>query len=199
MNQEQQGPSVVGTLEALQISFNIILRGYAALIHAFIRHRFGAKYFGLWEIIGMFVPIFFVMTVACFAPIPMSVVPSLGTIYIFLMIWHRMQGVSLSKKSIRHSQYNGYPWLCHVLPFSEDIVKRRVEPVALVLAGFGVVVFDPCLGIFLMVGGFAIRLDHDELERRQELMIERIHDAEIDQDLLADELERRQRRNRYGT
>ncbi len=197
MNQENSGPSMMGAIEAVRFGTTLVGRCYAAFVHAFMRHRFGPKYFGLIEIGGLFVPILFAMTFVTVFPPKASFLPMLANVYLVLMIWHRIRGVSRSKKVLVHSRYNGYPRLCSIFPFREETAKTIVEPAFLILIGFSVVAFDPMLGAFLIIGGFVVGLDNDAVKFRTSQTVERIQDAEIDDFIFNQEVDRRNRRRNY--
>jgi hypothetical protein len=194
MQQPNQQHSIFDDMKAAGGIGQMLFHAYASVIQAFIRHRFGSRYFGPCESIGVIIPI--IPTLGYVAPIPMThvILPCLAPVYAFLMLWHRVNAIGASKKVRMHSRYNGYPLLCHVLPFSEDVTKRRIEPIAVAMLGFFLLPVDPSLALFVMFGGFVLRMEHDEITRTDEDMIRRIEDAEIENDMLSEEMDRRQRR-----
>lgn len=184
MDEQNKGQSLVSTYQTIVALTQILVRAWASFIYAFIRHGFGFRYFGLIEFGGCIVPALFTLFFAAMTkPFP-TILPFLGNIFIFLAMWHRIQGVRLSKSVVIHTRYNGCSRLSRWCSWDETKIKGILEPTAVCAIGFLIVGIDPPLGMFLICSTLAMKMDAGFAEERFERMREQIQDAEIESSFL---------------
>ncbi len=121
-------------------------------VQPFLRRGFGRHYFQMQAV--MVVPV--IVLLSMFAG-PAHVLPLLWFLVAMLVACfiHRMIGFrSLSLTNYQHTRYDGHPWLASVLPFSESIVKRGVEPLLTALVGLLLAPVSTVLTAYLIAAGF---------------------------------------------
>jgi hypothetical protein len=180
MNRNQQDQNF-----GMKDSFNLFYA--AAKVHAycffpFIRRDFGSDALGL--------PAFLAMLL-------MLMVGGLGRVpdmFTYLCFWfgaliiQRTKTAELVRRGvIRHSRYEGDPWLAFCIPFvhKTSIAKGLIEPVLCLAAGAALETVSHELGVFVMAGAVSLAVVegiHRELNRKR---LTAMRDAEIEQRWLA--------------
>lgn len=94
------------------------------------------------------------------------------------LIIRRLQ--SESAKGVRHSCYDGTPWLAMMFCKSEGTAKRVVEPLLCVGAGLGLAQVSPTVGALVMTGAFAIAMLQSTRSMIDRLRIQKMRDAELE-------------------
>lgn len=178
-------------LEVMELAnglLQLFVRAYAAVIYAFVRRDFGKRYYGIVEFSGAVLPTLLFMTIA-----PASgrtFLPMLGNVYVLLALVHRFNAAPLMNDRGIHSRYMGTPRIAKWLPFRDAVIREFVEPIFVMAMGFTLIFVDGGIGLFFMVGGFAMMLNYrfamDEIEGRAGQIV----DAELEDELMAEVLER---------
>ncbi|HEY4308995.1 MAG TPA: hypothetical protein VGN12_06045 [Pirellulales bacterium] len=100
--------------------------------------------------------------------------------------------IARRRGAIIHSRYVGYPWFGFAFPFIREYrTAQQIEAVACIAVGGFLCKFDLPLGQFVLFGFFGMIAKNgieDEIERKQ---LQRMHDAEIEQQHLMDLRNRR--------
>ena len=86
-----------------------------------------------------------------------------------------------------HSRYCGYPRLMKFLPWASELtVKKYIEPLAAILAGYLTLPFSQPLGLYWMIGGICIASFTSSAEAWERKRATDMHDAVIEQQQIAD-------------
>lgn len=162
-----------------------VMRSWGTAVEVFLRREFGAEYLGTQAVgVLLLIPLYIA---ACerFDPRPMLVY--LG-VYLLLCFWHR---VNVLRRSWRgehgHRFYNGIPRLWRICPrCSEMTMKQVIEPLAVLGVGMLLMPILPSIGVFVIVGGFCSAFLNIEWNIRMQKRAKEMHDAVIEQQVIAE-------------
>jgi hypothetical protein len=73
---------------------------------------------------------------------------------VYIPVWLMFLIMRVGKTEKRqHSRYQGYPWLCRMIPFMNNEYKARLaEPFVLFAGGMLVMQYSPAMSVFLLSG-----------------------------------------------
>lgn len=161
---------------------------FSSMIHPFTRVGFGRNYFGFQSLFGILALWLFT------AQTSRDAVPCL----IFTAAWIIARNVSRYRYYLQgwgqneSSHYNGLPKVCLDGNVSENAGKLLYEPLVAGSLSFLILCFvNESLGLFLMFSTACSVLEHLNCLRGVNAMVEQMRDAEIQQQIVFDEHERR--------
>ena len=191
-NQQSEGSgfSPIRDLQIVEILLSFFFQALGSVPQMFLRRRFGINHFGMSTGCGILLFwLYYGVTAELSTSEPFGVV---FLMWLALNIWHRISAYRHDGTPNRvHSRYNGWPILCDLLPISERIAKRWIEPIFMLLCSMIFIAFNaPCLLLFFACASFASGIDSTQIELRMKSRVRQIRDAEIDQEVLMNEFDR---------
>lgn len=180
----KNGPSQNSPVDALNIVL-LFLRAWATSLEVFLHRDFGARYLGLQAaMVIVLIPLY------CTACAGEDIRPMFGLLaaYFAMCVVNRLSSLGRNAQvAANHSFYTGYPRLMRVLPWlSEMTVKKFAEPLLVFVAGVFVCAVSPALGVYLILGAFALMGSVMAVEDAQRLRAVEMNDAVIEQQIVAE-------------
>jgi hypothetical protein len=180
----QNGEMKRSPLEALNIVV-LVIRAWATSLEMFLHRDFGRRYLGLQASAVIFLIPFYCTTCAGY-----DIRPMFGFLvaYLTMCILHRLSGLSRDSATQGiHSMYTGYPRIWKLVPWISEIgVKKFVEPPAAFAVGLALCAYSPPLGIYVILGAFALMGSAIASDEAQRVRAIEMNDAVIEQQLVAE-------------
>ncbi len=182
--QEQQPLTFAQKMQSAVNWIQFACHTFSAPVEVLLRTGFGQNYFGLPALFSLLlIPLWGTFFPDC------SLTPLFGFWwgYVAMMLVARIDQFRRSSRGeVEHTRYSGLSRLHRLFPrASELVVKGSLEPVLVLIVGFGILAVSPPLGSYLIVAGISMMVTvriaiMDDRRRLQELS-----DAAIEQRQLA--------------
>lgn len=173
----------------------LVARSIAAPLEPFLRSRFGSRYFGLPSLIGLFTILFWCVLWPGEDPTPMV---WFWWLFIAVQLLARLESIGPAARARPvHTRYNGRPRVASVFRKTpERTLKARHEPWLVIAIGLTVLGLSLPLGSYLIAAGFCLAVCAGVSEAAERAVALQLHDAWIEQQLLAERFRDMQRGGR---
>lgn len=185
MSQKPEGPADQITMRNTTNLASFAVWAHSTCFTPFLRKGFGNEALGFNGAVACIMVLLFAGAYG----------PQGGTIFLMAwfgaLIYQRITTAVNSRKGIiTHSRYSGFPALTMKLfPFikKESTARAWGEPVLLVLVGLLLFQLSEPLGVWVMLGSVSLVMVHgigEQIDRRK---VQAMHDAQIEQEYLAEQ------------
>lgn len=153
----------------------LLVSGHATCLTPFMRRGFGSEALGLNGIAALVIILLYAAHTGSQAMISFLV------FWLFALLLQRIKtGLLWRQGVVPHSRYDGEPWLALKLVKSEQ-AARGIEPFICLAAGVALSAYDEALGAFVFAGLFSFIIKLGIERRVDEVSVQRMRDAEIEQ------------------
>jgi hypothetical protein len=181
MHDQQQTPNEQMTVRG---SFNFLylaINGHATCFTPFLHYGFGSEALGVNGIAGLVVILLYI----AFSGSPAMV--TFLYVWLFMMLMQRIKTTMMRREGyVIHSRYDGFPFLAKKLVKSER-AARGLEPFICAIAGILLMPYDEALGQFVLFGVVSLIARIAIQERIDNVAVQRMRDAEIEQRWLVEQ------------
>ena len=125
-------------------------------LEAFLHHSFGIRYIGRKGFLGF---VLIAQTALfCFPHDPKRPIAYLAGVYVLFWLVHQTGNWyrRWKNKVDGHTYYTGTPHLCRLLPFLSEGTIKRLEPLLVLGAAYGVYHLNRPIGFYLIYSGLAL-------------------------------------------
>jgi hypothetical protein len=181
MNDQQQTPSEQITVRG---SFNflyLLLSGHVTCLTPFLHVGFGSEALGINGLAALVVILLYATYTGS------TVMVNFLYVWLFMMLVQRIKTGSMRRQGhVIHSRYDGFPHLATRFVKSEQ-AARVLEAFMCGVIGILLMSYDEALGAFIAIG-FLSMMFKLAIERRiDEVSVQRMRDAEIEQRWLVEQ------------
>lgn len=181
MHDQQQTPSEQMTVRG---SFNFLylaINGHATCFTPFFRYGFGSEALGVNGVAGLVV----ILLYSAFSGSPAMV--NFLYVWLFMMLMQRIKTTMMRREGcVIHSRYDGFPFLSKKL-IKNERMARGLEPFICALTGILLMPYDEALGQFVLFGLVSLIAKIAIQDRIDNVAVQRMRDAEIDQRWLVEQ------------
>ncbi len=188
MPQQDHQPGTFSPIQDARAAGNIVLlaaQSVAAPVEAFLRVRFGRRYFHVPAFLGLFIVPLWML----FWPLedPRGIL-LFWCAYIVMQIRARIEMLWRSRMGlVGHSRYNGYPRLARLFRrMPEERIKAVVEPTLVMATGAIALVINAPLGSYLIAAGAALAIVAAAIRGVERMQVMDIRDAWLENEALAE-------------
>jgi hypothetical protein len=174
MQDQQRTPGDQITVRGTFNFLHLLINGHATCFTPFLHDGFGCEALGV-NGVAAFVIILLYMNYTGSAMMLNFLV-----VWLVAMLMQRVKSVSLRRQGhVIHSRYHGRSILAKL--FKNEAFAQRVEPLACLFAGIALTQLDDALAVFVMSGFVSLMLKQGIEQRIDDMTLQRMHDAEIEQ------------------
>lgn len=189
--QQQQSPMGSSSIQAGYRFAEAAAGLFSQTIEVFLRRDFGERYFSLFGMFGKLATYLVFLFLAFNYARQQDGLP-LGLFFFLsfgLCLWHQFVIWQRKRAGHRwHSRYSGTSHLAALLPFSSFTIKRWIEPLVAILAGFVLSSFSQGLGGWLIFAGCCLAATEALSDARFKTMILDAIDKDIEARNLRDSI-----------
>ncbi len=196
MQREEPQPKGWTPIQDAKAAANFLLlaaQSMAAPLEPFLRHHFGSRYFGIPSMLGLFIIPLWMVLWPGEDPRPIM---GFWMLFILVQLIARIECVTTAARGrLIHTRYNGRPRLASVFRKTpERTLKSTHEPWLAIVAGALALTFSPPLGSYLIAAGVCLAVCSSVGEAVERARALQLHDAWIEQQVLAERFREMQRR-----
>lgn len=196
MHREEPQPKGWTPIQDAKAAANFLMlaaQSLAAPLEPFLRHRFGPRYFGVPSTIGLFIIPMWMLLWPDEDPRPIM---GFWLLFILVQLIARIECVGLAARGhLIHTRYNGHPRLAAIFrKVPERTLKSTHEPWLAIFAGVLALTFSAPLGSYLIAAGVCLAVCASVGEAVDRARALQLHDAWIEQQILAERFREMQRR-----